>query len=124
MLAPRRGGSKRGEVCPTHRGRVAHADAMDADAGGGVHHHAAQPHLGLDGGVEHGLLLLEVQHQAQLGQGQAGGPGQPEQGVVQVDRIAAQAPVVGGAWAKEAGGTSITHRLITNQIWKHCLTFP
>ena len=99
-----RGELKRGGVYSTHRGGVAHADAMDADAGGGVHHHAAQPHLRLDGGVEHGLLLLEVQHQAQLGQGQAGGPGQPEQGVVQVDGVAAQAPVMGGAWAKAMQG--------------------
>lgn len=68
----------------------------------GSRHPDGAPRLGLDGGVEHGFLLLEVQHQAQLGQRQAGRPAQAEERVVQVDRVAPQSPVVGGPWQAQS----------------------
>lgn len=71
----------------TH-GSVAHPDAVDPDAGGRVHH-VAGSQLGLDGRVEDGFLFLQVQDEAQLRQGEAGGPGQAEQGVVEVYRVTA-----------------------------------
>lgn len=43
---------------------------MDAYAGGRVHD-GTDPQLGLDGGVQHSFLLLQVEHEAQLGQGEA-----------------------------------------------------
>ena len=52
----------------------------------------------LDSGVEHGLLLLEVEYQAQLGQGQAGGTRQTKQSVVQIDRVTPQPPVMRRTW--------------------------
>lgn len=68
---------------------------MDAYAGRRVHD-GADPQLGLDGGVQDGFLLLQVEHEAQFGQGQAGGPSETEQRVVEVHGVAAQPPVVGG----------------------------
>jgi len=69
---------------------------MDAYAGGRVHDRAA-PQLGLHGGVQDSFLLLQVEHEAQLWQGEAGRPSQTKQGVVEVHGITAQPPVVGGA---------------------------
>lgn len=67
---------------------------MDAYTGGSVHDGAGS-HVGLDGGVEDGLLLLQVEHQTQLRQRQARRPSQTEQRVVEIDGVAAQPPVVG-----------------------------
>lgn len=73
---------------------------MDAYAGGRVHD-GADPQLRLDGGVEDGFLLLQVEHEAQFWQGQAGRPGQAEQCVVEVHSVTAQPPIMGGTWEKE-----------------------
>lgn len=86
--------------------RVAHAHAVDADAGRRVHG-GGRAQLGLDGGVQHGLLLLQVEHQAQLGQRQAGRPRQAEQRVVQVDGVAAQPPVMGGTCGRRASSLRV-----------------
>lgn len=66
---------------------------MDADAGGRLGE-GARSHLGLDGGVEHSFLLLQVEDQTQFRQGQAGRPGQAEHHVVKVDGVAPQPPVM------------------------------
>lgn len=66
---------------------------MDPDAGGRLRQDA-HAHLRLDGGVEHSFLLLQVEDQAQLRQGQAGRPGQAEHHVVEVHGVAAQPPVM------------------------------
>lgn len=73
---------------------------MDAYAGWRVHDDA-DSELRLDGGVEDSLLLLQVEHQAQLRQRQAGRPGEAEQRVVEVDGIAAQPPVMSRTWDTE-----------------------
>lgn len=73
---------------------------MDAYASWGVHD-GANPQLGLDGGVQDCFLLLQVENEPQLGQGQAGRPSQTEQHVVEVNGIATQTPVMGGTWEKE-----------------------
>lgn len=67
---------------------------MDADAGGGVHE-GARCHLGLDGGIQHSFLLLQVEDQAQFRQGQTGRPGQAEHHVVEVHGVTPQPPVMG-----------------------------
>lgn len=67
---------------------VAHPDAVDPDAGGGVHH-VAGAQLGLDRWVEDGLLFLQVQNESQLRQWKAGGPSQAEQCVVEVHSVTA-----------------------------------
>lgn len=69
---------------------------MDAYAGGRVDNNA-DPQLGLDGGIQYGFLLLQVEYQAQLWQRKARWPSQPKQRVVEIDSIAAQPPVMGGA---------------------------
>lgn len=66
---------------------------MDADTGRCVHDNV-DSQLRLDGGVQDRLLLLQVEHQAQLRQRQAGRPGQTKQSVVEIHSIAAQPPVM------------------------------
>lgn len=72
---------------------VAHAHAVDADAGRSIHD-GTDAQLGFDGRVENGFFLLQVQHEAQLRQRQTGRPGQTEQRVVEVHRVAAETPVM------------------------------
>lgn len=66
---------------------------MDSDAGGRLRQRA-HGHLGLDGGVEHSFLLLQVEDQTQFRQGQTGRPGQAEHHVVKVHGVAPQPPVM------------------------------
>lgn len=80
---------------------VAHADTMDTYTGRCVHN-SADRQLRLDGWVEHSLLLLQVEHKAQLWQWQAGRSGQAKQCVVEVHSVAAQPPVMWGTWGKES----------------------
>lgn len=53
-----------------------------------------------NGGIQDGLLLLQVEDEAEFWQRQTWGPGQTKQCVVQVHSITAQAPVMGGTWEK------------------------
>lgn len=68
---------------------------MDANTGRRVHD-CADPQLRLDGGVQDGFLLLQVQHEAQFREGQARRPSQTEQCVVEVHSVTAKPPVMGG----------------------------
>lgn len=70
---------------PSQRGMAARV------AGGFL---AARHGLWNYGRVQHGLLLLQVEHQPKLRQGQAGGPAEAEEREVQVHSTAAQPPVV------------------------------
>lgn len=66
---------------------------MHADAGGRLCE-GARAQLGLDGGVEHSFLLLQVEDQTQFWEGQAGRPGQAEHHIVEVYGVAPQPPVM------------------------------